>query len=93
MSTNVEVARRLREERKRLGLSQEELAERLRCSKTTQSNYERAERSPDAAYLGRAGEIGVDVLYVLTGNRQRASAAAHMRPHPGGAVSTGALDD
>lgn len=69
MNTNVDIGRRLREERERLQLRQDELADRLCVSRTSQSNYERGERSPDAAYLAAALEAGVDVLYVVTGAR------------------------
>lgn len=65
----VEVGLRLRDERKRLRLLQEELAERLCVSTTSQSNYERGERSPDADYLAKAAKLGVDVQFVITGIR------------------------
>lgn len=84
---------RLREERERLGQSQSAFGERCGVKKTSQINYEADRRMPDAAYLRAAEEVGVDVLYVLTGNRQVTAAAAHMRPHPGGAVSTRMPDD
>ncbi len=60
---------RLREERIRLGLNQGELATVAEVSKTTQFNYEKGERSPDAPYLAKVAAAGVDVLYVLTGHR------------------------
>lgn len=60
---------RLREERTRLGLNQSECAAVAEVSKTTQFNYEKGERSPDAPYLAKVAEAGIDVLYVLTGNR------------------------
>lgn len=69
MTTIVEVGIRLREERDRLGLKQDELAERLRVSRTSQSNYERGERAPDAEYLAACGRLGMDVAYVVTGVR------------------------
>ncbi|MFG0467044.1 helix-turn-helix domain-containing protein [Pseudomonas putida] len=60
---------RLKEERKRLGLNQTEFAALLGASKTSQFNYEKGDRSPDAAYLAAAAQSGVDVLYVVTGER------------------------
>lgn len=60
---------RLREERIRLGLNQGELATVAEVSKTTQFNYEKGERSPDAPYLAKVAAAGVDVLYVITGQR------------------------
>ncbi|MCP1605739.1 helix-turn-helix domain-containing protein [Pseudomonas citronellolis] len=58
---------RLKEERVRLGLSQTDLGAVGGVGKTTQINYEKGERSPDATYLSAAAQRGVDVLYVLTG--------------------------
>ncbi|MFC0708847.1 helix-turn-helix domain-containing protein [Azorhizophilus paspali] len=60
---------RLKEERLRLGMNQTEFAAITGVTKNSQFNYEKGERSPDAAYLAAASAAGVDVLYVLTGNR------------------------
>jgi transcriptional regulator with XRE-family HTH domain len=60
---------RLKEERARLGVSQTELGTIGGVGKTTQINYEKNERQPDAGYLAAAAAAGVDVLYVLTGTR------------------------
>lgn len=38
-------------------------------TKKTQMLYESGERSPDAAYLSALAAAGVDILYVLTGQR------------------------
>lgn len=66
---------RLRDERKRLGLSGEALGEIGGVKKIAQSNYETGKRYPDARYLMAIGEAGVDVAYVLTGvSGQRAPA-------------------
>lgn len=69
MSTNVVIGERLRAERNRCRLTQLDLAERAGVSKTTQANYESGLRSPDADYLARADEAGLDVLYIVTGRR------------------------
>lgn len=63
------IGERLKEERERIGLSQTEFAAKAGASKNSQYNYEKGERSPDAAYLAAADEMGVDVLYVVTGRR------------------------
>lgn len=63
------IGARLAEERKRLGHSQTTLGTSAGVSKVTQFKYERDETSPTADYLARAGEMGVDVLYVVTGRR------------------------
>ncbi|ANF85145.1 regulatory protein [Pseudomonas antarctica] len=60
---------RLKEERERLGFNQTELAAKAGASKNSQYNYEKGERSPDASYLAAVAEQGVDVLYVVTGQR------------------------
>lgn len=69
METFVGIGERLKEERERIGLSQTEFAAKAGASKNSQYNYEKGERSPDAAYLAAADEMGVDVLYVVTGRR------------------------
>lgn len=61
----VSIGDRLREERERLGLKQDELG----VAPKTQRFYESGERSPDAAYLAHFAELGADVLYILTGQR------------------------
>ncbi|WP_199796463.1 helix-turn-helix domain-containing protein [Ectopseudomonas mendocina] len=63
------IGERLKEERERIGLNQTEFAAKAGASKNSQYNYEKGERSPDAAYLAAADEMGVDVLYVVTGRR------------------------
>lgn len=60
---------RLREERERLGLNQEEFGQIGGVNRNTQGKYEKGERSPDSDYMAAAAAAGVDVLYVLTGAR------------------------
>lgn len=60
---------RLREERKKLGLSQEEFALVAGVKKLAQGNYEKGERHPDSRYLAAIAAAGADVLYILTGQR------------------------
>ena len=72
----VSIGDRLREERDALGLSQEEFAAATGITKKTQGLYERNERSPSAKYLAALAEHGVDVLYVLTGQRTMPAADA-----------------
>lgn len=68
LSENIGV--RLQEERKRLGLNQEQMAEKLCISKRTQAGYEAGTSDPSAFYLNRAAaELGFDVLYIVTGER------------------------
>lgn len=63
---------RLREERKRLGYKQAEFAARVGTDVPKQSLYENNRRGLRAPYLSRIAEVGVDVLYVLTGRRSEA---------------------
>jgi transcriptional regulator with XRE-family HTH domain len=70
METFVGIGERLKEERERLGFNQTEFAAKAGASKNSQYNYEKGERSPDAAYLAAVAEKGVDVLYVVTGERR-----------------------
>ncbi len=73
MSTNVEMGGRIKEERQRIGLAQADFGSKCGVSKTSQFNYESGERSPDAEYLAKAGELAVDVLYVVTGKRSQSA--------------------
>ncbi len=64
------MGKRLKEERNRIGANQTVCAEKCGVTKNTQLAYEKDERSPDAAYLASAAAIGIDVLYVITGERK-----------------------
>jgi transcriptional regulator with XRE-family HTH domain len=65
---------RLREERERLGLSQAAFGDIGGVKANAQGNYEKGDRFPDASYLAAVAIKGVDVLYVVTGNRVPAAA-------------------
>jgi transcriptional regulator with XRE-family HTH domain len=60
---------RLRSERNRLLLTQDQMAEKAGVTKQTQGLYERDKRSPNAEYLLALAGLGLDVLYVVTGQR------------------------
>ncbi|WP_148716665.1 helix-turn-helix domain-containing protein [Chitinolyticbacter meiyuanensis] len=60
---------RIRDERLRLGLNQEAFAEACGIARRTFANYEAGEQSPNAVCLKQWAAIGVDVLYVVTGER------------------------
>ncbi|PHM36182.1 transcriptional regulator [Xenorhabdus mauleonii] len=64
---------RIKEERKKLGLTQVQFASVGGVQPTTQVNYEKGLRTPDAAYLEKIAMAGCDVLYILTGNRSPAA--------------------
>jgi transcriptional regulator with XRE-family HTH domain len=65
------ISDRLREEREGLGLSQQAMSETCGVTARSQRNYESGERVPDASYLAALCAAGADVLYVLTGKRDR----------------------
>lgn len=64
------VGKRLVEERTRLEMSQEALAGEGGVTKRAQIRYEQDERSPDVDYLQGIAKGGVDVGYVITGERR-----------------------
>jgi transcriptional regulator with XRE-family HTH domain len=61
---------RLKSERKRLDLSQQELGAIGGIEANAQGLYERGKRFPNAGYLGAVAQAGVDVLFVITGTRK-----------------------
>lgn len=66
------IGQRLREERKRAGLTLPDFGQVGGVQKNAQLAYEAGERTPDAGYLAQVeAELGVDVLFVLTGRRER----------------------
>lgn len=60
---------RLREERDRLGINQNDFADIGGVKRNSQGNYENDRQRPDTAYLLAISKIGVDVMYVLFGRR------------------------
>lgn len=60
---------RLTEERKRLNLTQLELAEKLGISRIHVGNYERGNTSITAKHLEKMGELGADIGYIVTGEK------------------------
>jgi phage repressor protein C with HTH and peptisase S24 domain len=60
---------RLKQERTRLGMSQEEFGAVGGVKKVAQSNYETGKRFPDSQYLERLAAAGVDIQFVVSGFR------------------------
>jgi transcriptional regulator with XRE-family HTH domain len=60
---------RIREERERLKLTQRAFGEIGGVEPNAQGKYESGERWPKADYLAAVARRGVDVLYILTGQR------------------------
>jgi transcriptional regulator with XRE-family HTH domain len=67
---------RLRLERLRLGKNIDEMAEITGAHRNSIANYEKAERQPNTAFLLILRDIGVDIAYVLTGERADSSLSA-----------------
>lgn len=63
------ISKRLLEERKRLKMSQTEFAQCAGTTKKSQIEYEKERLPAFAAYLAAIAAAGVDVQYVLTGQR------------------------
>lgn len=61
---------RLKSERKRLALSQQQLGLIGGVEANAQGLYERGKRLPNAGYLSEVAKAGVDVLFVVTGSRE-----------------------
>lgn len=60
---------RLKSERKRLRLTQPQLAELAGTTKQSQLKYEKGMQKPGTEYLIAVAAVGVDVQYLLTGVR------------------------
>jgi len=69
------IGRRLKEERERLGLSQPAFADLAGASKGSQIAWEKGVASPNAVALASFAKAGVDLLYVVTGERVKTTPA------------------
>lgn len=72
------IGARIREERERLKLNQEQFGSLGGVSRNTQMRYESNERAADSDYLANLREAGVDVLYILGGTRSGAQSLVGM---------------
>ncbi len=72
------IGQRIKEERERLKLSQTSFGEIDGKGKTTVQAWERGAAYPNAAFLARAASFGLDVLYVVTGQRLENTATTPM---------------
>ncbi len=64
-----ELGSRLKETRKSLGLSQQDFGAIGGVEANAQGKYESGERVPRSDYLAALGKKGIDVLYILSGQR------------------------
>ncbi|MEI0684270.1 helix-turn-helix domain-containing protein [Pseudomonas aeruginosa] len=70
MGKNLPMGERLSDERKRLGYNQSDFSALAGITRKTLFGYESGERAPDALALAAWAKRGLDVLYVVTGQRQ-----------------------
>ncbi len=63
------IGERLRKERERLGLTQSDFAKAGGVAFRTYCDYEAGKSEPKASTLSLLGEMGLDVLYVVTGQK------------------------
>ena len=88
MEINVCIGVRLKEIREALALSQTEFAQIAGnagvpgATRQSQAKYEKGLATPSAAYLAAIAAAGADVLYILTGQRSGAAAAAPVAAEP-----------
>lgn len=68
----MKIGDRLKMERQRLGVSPAEFAVLCGVSRTSQFAYESGARLPDADYLAKANDAGVDLGFVVTGKGKNA---------------------
>ena len=80
------IGERLKSERERLGMTQPDFAEAAGAKKRTLIDWEKGVSSPTAVQLAALVGIGVDVFYILTGQRMGGAVTA---PTPAQPVSEG----
>lgn len=71
---------RIKEERERLSLTQQGLADAIGIAKRTFIDWEKDRTSPTAVQLSALSDLGMDVLYVVTGHRAQPVVAQHVSP-------------
>lgn len=70
------IGERLKEERERLGMTIPEFAEIAGAKKNTVIDWQKGLSGPPAAKLAALAVAGIDVLYVITGERSERSLTA-----------------
>ena len=85
MEINISIGERLREQRELMGKSQTEFALIAvaagvpGATRQSQAKYEKGLASASAAYMAAIAAAGVDVMYVLTGQRSKSVTPAMSR--------------
>ncbi len=67
--SSASISARFKEERERLGLTQQEIAAAGNVGHRTVQGWESGSFAPKAEFLAHAATIGVDVTYIITGRR------------------------
>lgn len=67
--TRKEIGQRLKEERRRLGLSQEDFSAAGGIRRSTLYQYERGDRRPSLDFLLKTASVGVDLNFIIFGKR------------------------
>ncbi|WP_312481062.1 helix-turn-helix domain-containing protein [Stutzerimonas nitrititolerans] len=78
MDRKLPIGERLKEERERLGENQTDFAALAGVTRKTLFGYETAERMPPADALAAWAESGLDVAYVVLGQRSNAKSISHL---------------
>jgi transcriptional regulator with XRE-family HTH domain len=73
-----DIPKRIREERRRLGLTQDALADATGVSRSTIAGYEHGRSSADVTFLAALHAAKADINYILTGVRQSESAVEYI---------------
>lgn len=69
---------RVKNERKRLGLTQQEIANICGVHRVQWGRYERGEQGLDGEPLKKFGETGASISYILTGERSNVTSVGHI---------------
>lgn len=69
MPNKLGIGARLKEERRRVRRTQQEVADFAAVDRNTQINYEAGHTAPPADYLQRIEQLGLDPCYIITGRR------------------------
>ncbi len=69
MDLRKKLGERLKEERLMMSLTQSAFAEAGGVKKDAQLKYESGKRSPNAEYLQKISDLGVDISYIIAGQR------------------------
>ena len=71
ITESMTIGLRLKQERERLELTQVEMAKQTGIARASQQNYEYGKRLPNVEYLNMLHKLGVDILYVITGEPRK----------------------